>query len=106
MKWLMLSIALVASTPAYADTSRGMGVGVTASCGKWLQDREKKDYSSMGNWASGFLTGVDFVTGNKVLEKTDGAGVFYWLDNYCRTNPTNVFGDAVQEFYLAHAKKP
>lgn len=104
MKWLMLSIALVASTPAYAV--KIIGAGAKASCGKWLSDREKKDHFDMGQWALGYLSGSAYYSDKDVLGKTDADGVSYWLDNYCRANPTALFDAAVDAFYEAHANKP
>ena len=109
MKWLMLSIALVSSTPAYAVAVTTIGSG-SQSCGKWLSAREnnanRTTFLQMGSWAVGFLSGAVWVTSTDILANTDSDGVFYWLDNYCRANPTATFSDAVIEFYETHSNKP
>ena len=106
MKWLMLSIALIASTPAYADGFTAMGAGSGASCGKWLSAREKKDFYALSNWALGFLSGAGWKGNGDALAGTDNDGVFYWLDNYCRANPTNNFIQALMAFYRDQTKTP
>jgi hypothetical protein len=62
----------------------------------------------MGNWALGYLSGAAWAAPEEPdpLGKTDSAGVSYWLDNYCRANPTTEFSDAVKAFFFAHNKKP
>jgi hypothetical protein len=102
----LFAAMLIVFQPIEANAYTSMGAGASVSCGKWLSEREKKDFFDMSNWATGFLSGAAWLSplGADPLGKTDGEGVWYWFDNYCRTNPTVMFVDAVQAFYFAHTK--
>jgi hypothetical protein len=88
-----------------AQAANIMGAGVKASCGKWLADRASGNYFIMLNWALGFLSGVGIYTKNlDPLNGVDGDAVAYWLDDYCRSHPTTLFSDAVNEFVFGHPR--
>jgi hypothetical protein len=60
----------------------------------------------MANWALGYISGAAvFGTVGDPLGSTDAAGVMFWLDNHCRTNPTSQFVSAVDAFIEAHRSR-
>ena len=73
------------------------------SCGTWVDRRQNNQYFEIGNWALGFISGAA-IYGNigNPLGKTDANGVLYWLDNYCRRDPSGYFSEAVTAFINAH----
>ena len=106
----MRSLAMIAALVLYATALRAApvmtyGVGAGTSCGTWLDHRQRGEWFDMGNWALGFISGAG-IYGNVVnpLGKTDADGVLYWLDNYCRRDPSGYFSEAVKAFINAHAQ--
>ena len=75
---------------------RGGGV---ESCGSWLQHRSRGGSSDM-QWALGYLSGVAVSSIFDPLAKTDGDGVWYWLDNYCSTHPERPLADGLDTFVI------
>jgi hypothetical protein len=102
MKIVVLGLMLAFSIPAQAQNIMVLGVG-NASCGSWLQSRRSNNYFSEANWVVGFLSaaGVYGDYGN-ILANTDSNGVLYWVDNYCRSNPTKPIIEASKAFVRAH----
>jgi hypothetical protein len=98
----LILISLSISTEA--EGKQLFGAGASASCGSWLHDRESGDYYSMGNWALGYLSGIGIYTTLDPLNDVDANGVSYWLDNYCRNNPTVHFSEALDAFVRAHPR--
>jgi hypothetical protein len=75
------------------------------SCGKWLEQRVSNDYFTMGNWALGFLAGAAYYGVNlDPIEGIDSQAVAYWLDNYCRADPTARFVEALKAFIRQHPR--
>jgi hypothetical protein len=106
MRAMLVTAILVALQPIEASAFMIMGAGVNSSCGKWLSERSKGTHFDEANWALGYLSGAasNGPAEHDPLGKTDSDGVLYWLDNYCRANPTVGFHEAVKAFYRAHTK--
>jgi hypothetical protein len=109
MRAMLVTAILVALQPIEASAFTMRGAGASGSCGLWLRNRAEPLAShAMGMWALGFLSGAPFTDPRPdadPLGKTDADGVYYWLDNYCRANPTVEFSEAVIAFYREHRNK-
>jgi hypothetical protein len=69
----------------------------TASCGKWLADRETPMHPVELSWVLGFLTASENFLGELHLPSprhTDANAVAAWVDKYCRENPLKNIADA------------
>jgi hypothetical protein len=96
---------LVVNGEANSQPVRLMGPGAQSSCGSWLADRASNTSSLKGSWALGFLSGVAaFSPQFNPLRGVDSDAVFYWLDNYCRARPTDLFSHALYAFVSEHPK--
>src|SRR3954468_437721 len=88
----LLAALIFASTntasPAEQRTVMGSG---NLSCGAWTQERRARSPRSQGMeaWVTGYATGQNWATTSQsdFLIKPDAAGMFGWIDNYCRSNP-------------------
>jgi len=73
------------------------------SCGTWTVDRQSGQSLNDQAWASGFLSGeMSFYGAIKNVDvelNTDTNGLFGWLDNYCKANPTDNLEQAVVQFW-------
>lgn len=101
----LIAVALVAlvNAPAHADQVMTIGAGVNASCGTWLERRKEDRHFDLSNWALGYISGAaTYGTIGNPLGQTDAYGVLYWLDNYCRGNPSSYFADGVKVFIKTH----
>ena len=95
--FLLISCAIV--TAAAAQQVTVMGAGADANCGKWLSERQQRDFLDMGSWALGYLSGVAMWSDEyDPLDGQNADAVWGWLDNYCRAHPTTEFVDAVDAF--------
>ena len=102
----LVLLVICFARPAAADDVKTLGAGATATCGKWLADRQRGNYFSVGNWALGFLSGAAAYSPNlNPLEGLDGDAVLYWIDNYCRSRPLDKFTVALKAFVHEHPKK-
>jgi hypothetical protein len=91
---MLLAGAMLMPAAANAATIRGAGAG---SCGMWLKSRaEYRPDHVMLHWVLGYLSGavVHGDNGDPLRDK-DADGIFYWVDNYCRTNPLNSLAEAL-----------
>jgi hypothetical protein len=112
-KLALLGLLLLGGVPeAKAYTTIGTG-GV--SCGTWTLNRRSYlsgqgslpgyvDELEEATWIICFLWGVGYVglNGDDPLHNVDGAGVWAWIDNYCRANPIKNLLDAAKAFVDAH----
>ena len=87
--WTMLG-----AKPAAAITIMGQGV---ESCGSWLQGRADGPNGDL-QWVLGYLSGVARWTGKDSLKATDGVGVWYWIDDYCRSHAPSKLQEALDAF--------
>jgi hypothetical protein len=73
------------------------------SCGRWLEVRKGHDILAVayGQWVVGFISGAAYADKGGLgdpLKKTDADGVYYWMDEYCRTHATVPIVDAAKAF--------
>jgi hypothetical protein len=55
-------------------------------CSRWASTTpaDKKEFES---WLAGFITGVNFGSGEAKLGSMSTAGLHVWIDQYCANNP-------------------
>jgi hypothetical protein len=101
----VLVILIMHTTVSQAQPVMTYGAGAAASRGKWLDQRRTGQYIGMINWALGFISGAAIYgsVGNP-LGETDADGGAYWLDNYCRRDPSAYFNAAAKAFIGAHER--
>ena len=105
IKGLALTLCLAALP--LAARSQGtilvMGAGLS-SCGTWILDRARgaSSFSAQEDeeFVSGFVTGEEALLANSkgvpYSINTDSAGVFGWVDNYCKANSADsLYGAAL-----------
>jgi hypothetical protein len=86
---------------AQADTAyTTIGVGASATCGRWEQRLQGQEDFPLETWVLGFLSGADTmaaaIQGMDILSgHVDSAGIFGWLDNYCRSRPLDSLNDGL-----------
>jgi hypothetical protein len=64
------------------------------SCGEWVQDRRANGTPDTANgfWLLGYMSGLASGMGKDILQRTDAASIYLWMDNYCKANPLNKVG--------------
>jgi hypothetical protein len=99
----LVLLAICFARSATADDVRTLGVGASATCGKWLADRQSGNAFLIANWALGYLSGGAVFSENlNPLEGLDSDAVLYWIDNYCRSHPLEKLGTALKMFTREH----
>jgi hypothetical protein len=106
---LVLAGLMIGAGGARAQTTiTVLGYGNSASCGKWVTDRQDKSWEVAKGmaWMQGFFTGLNegsFMSGHKdwshIGEHLDIDGAAVWLDNYCREHPLDPFFRAAEQLY-------
>ena len=97
---IALLLLVGVSTSANAQERVGnytvVGFGDT-SCGKWTEARANGQSASMQFWALGYVSGANGFTaeGKDFLKGKDAAAIYGWLDNHCRSQPHELFANAV-----------
>jgi hypothetical protein len=93
---LLVGASAGASSQARLEPYSVIGFG-GVSCGKWTEVRANGQSIPMQFWALGFVSGANGFTaeGNDFVKGTDAAAIYAWLDNRCRSQPLEVFADAV-----------
>jgi hypothetical protein len=97
---MMLLASTLLLLPSTANAATILGAGVP-SCGTWLAARTGTDADARGwmsQWTLGYLSGVAALSHGDVLQDLDAEGIFYWLDTYCQSRPTQHFYQAVEAF--------
>jgi hypothetical protein len=101
VKALLFTI-LCAGIPAFGQQYSVLGQG-NESCGTWSVDRQSGQGFGEEAWVLGSLSGQDsaaaFVSKKTVTVNTDSNGVFGWIDNYCKINPTDTIASAAIAFW-------
>lgn len=104
-------ILLTALTSNISSAKAPIHTGDTGiqSCGKWLSLRQKDTENRLDStleWASGFLTGAAIFSPKQIdpANGIDAHALSYWLDNYCRANPTKNLLQAIMEFIKEHPR--
>ena len=66
------------------------------SCGAWTVDRKAGNPQSIADeyWVGGFLSGVNWSTGQRLGITVDGAGLYGYIDNYCASHPSRDLSNA------------
>jgi hypothetical protein len=109
----MAAVLLCAAISASAQAADPGGVEVTvygagtASCGKWLADRQTLTHNVELNWVLGFLTASENFFGELHLpmpRHTDAPAVAAWVDKYCRENPLKNVADASANLVIELSK--
>ena len=125
MKRILLLAALAMAVPAPAHASHPimvLGDG-NDSCGKWTENRAKRNddgpdgFASFSDsaWVQGYLTATqsnlpqDF----EAIRQTDPAGIDAWVDNYCQAHPLDTINSAASaledellaKYYTQHPEK-
>jgi hypothetical protein len=70
------------------------------SCGFWLEVRAAREkpqdfrFVQFREWLSGFISAYNYNTHSGTIDVaagTDREGMYAWLDDFCRNNPTSPF---------------
>ena len=91
---LLLTLAVTATLASHslAVTVRGM-----ASCSGWV-NRGSGDLAVIRQvWLIGYLSGRAAATDKDILNGTQDAELFVWMDNFCRLNPGKDVEDGAVE---------
>ena len=94
---IFICATLLSASPA---TLAGDGNGVvygagTESCGKWLSERDKREWHWMGQWMLGYISAWSLHSNRNMPRKLDSMAFAAFADKYCRENPLADFQDAV-----------
>lgn len=107
MRALFVALTLVGAwtlsgAPAWGNDFTNFGRG-SESCATWTADRSANQALADEQWILGFVS----ATGDTVSEDsnknvnidTDADGIFGWIDDYCKTNPTDDIATAGDAFW-------
>jgi hypothetical protein len=85
-------------TVVAADYPTIIGVGLS-SCGAWTAAKNGQYPLQYQAWLLGYLSAANryLGAGTDFLEKTDAAGAFAWMDNYCQSHPLSMIETATKE---------
>lgn len=91
---------IFAASPAWASNPyTALGAG-SNSCGTWVAEIGTAAGIEDRSWVLGFLTAFDLyglsINAN-VARGVNSTGLLAWIDNYCRANPLDMIGDAVEK---------
>jgi len=89
-----LAMGLVAGPVASEVTIYTLG---SVRCSAWTADRNAGNPQSIADeyWVGGFLSGVNWSTGQRLGITVDGAGLYGFIDNYCASHPSRDLSNAV-----------
>ena len=78
--------------------------GVT-DCGEWLTSRQRNTSVSLEHYVIGMLNGLTIGT-DREFWNADGQtiswyAIYFWIDGYCRSHPTDLLTTAVVNFFKA-----
>ena len=96
--WSLTLVAALGGKAVAVEQVVRMGSG-TESCGTWLRHRADGPSADL-QWVLGYLSGAATYTDGELLAPTDANGIWYWLDDYCRTHAAEPLPDAL-DFYVA-----
>nr|WP_294509525.1 hypothetical protein [uncultured Rhodopila sp.] len=103
--FLTMALVSVAAAPR-ALAYHEVGAGID-TCATWTSDRQ----SPAGppalqdeQWVLGFLTGIGFAgsVADDPLNGVDAAGVWGWIDSYCKQRPEEKLVTAARAFFRSH----
>jgi hypothetical protein len=103
-----LAVALMTGSTV-AEGYIALGLGLSSSCGTWVEVRGRRLAIGQEQWVFGFLTGVGSAgvyLPSKVnpLQGVDANAVLAWMDNYCQAHPLENVGSAAGAFVVAHPR--
>jgi hypothetical protein len=89
----VLAMGLVPRPVASEVTIYTLG---SVSCGAWTADRKAGGPQGVADeyWVGGFLSGVNWSTGQRFGSSVDGAGLYGFVDNYCASHPSRDLSNA------------
>lgn len=100
----LMLVCIASAGNAQMVKLRGAGAGT--SCGTWVYERTNRIDGHLGTWVLGFISGAEvFGSVGNPFGKVDAQGLFYWLDNYCRANPSLPLVDALDAFMTIHGRR-
>lgn len=110
--WALFTIVVaIGLSNANAQTMTLIGGGRN-SCGTWTSDRQKNEVQAyfLQEWVDGYLSGMEDIVSlsmkKNIQINTDANGIYGWLDNYCRQNPTvNLIGASAAFWFSSGAIK-
>jgi hypothetical protein len=86
------------------------------SCDTWLEARANRhmrglevDFYGFAYWTDGFLTAYNYFVdpnGDIVGRRTDPEGMYAWIDQYCKGQPTVLFAVVVNQFIEYMKQQP
>ena len=102
---LTVMLATGVSTQALSQTPTTVMGFADTSCATWTQARTNHQSQDMEYWARGFASGANGVLSQSgspdFLENVEGGNaLFSWIDNYCRSNPRDLFPIAVMNLII------
>jgi hypothetical protein len=94
----------------FCCTSLNANAGITiigegASCGSWVEERQKNSAVYKETYLLGYLSGLAMGLRKDILSGLDASAVYIWTDNYCKANPTNTLIMAAMVFKNEIIKK-
>jgi hypothetical protein len=100
---LVFGLCSVAASAAALGTNPLYIEGGTTDCGDWLAARSENRSVAFEHYVIGELNGLSMGTDIEFW-RADGRqlsrdAVYYWLDNYCHTHPTDMIVPAVFELF-------
>ena len=100
----MLAGLLISGERVNAQELRVRGM---APCGQWVRERNEDGYNTVVDQRGlvGFLSGLVIGSNKDVLNGTDNASIFLWMDNYCRKTPLSHSYEGALELFRELVKK-
>jgi hypothetical protein len=102
---VMMIGTLATVSPVSGQTIMGAGM---ISCGEWLRLRSfvsrGQNFKELASayqaqaWVDGFISGFnyrDHIGPDLLASRPDGAAMYAWIDNYCRSKPLDFVASAV-----------
>lgn len=95
-----LAVAIVALAMGLAPGPVASEVTIytlgSVSCSAWTADRRAGNPQSIADeyWVGGFLSGVNWSSGQRLGISVDGPGLYGYIDNYCDSHPSRDLSNA------------
>ena|SRR6516162_6596792 len=77
-------------------------------CGDWLASRQQKTSIALEHYVLGMLNGLA-IGADREFWQADGRAisrdaVYFWIDGYCRSHPTDLLNTAVVRFFTERTR--
>jgi hypothetical protein len=95
MKLFLSSVVWLALLPwpTFAQMKNPILGAGNETCGAWLSHRNSDVNYLEQEWLLGYISAtvvwMEDITNKDIMYGSDANGAFYWIDNYCRQNPTD-----------------